>query len=81
MACGQLDRPNKSDNSSILTKLEKSVPHNLKVKIDTLTKSLSKPYFNSIFIRLLDNNQSNAQILYQYIVVEYTELSIKKLNG
>ncbi|MDN5845538.1 MAG: tyrosine-type recombinase/integrase [Candidatus Nitrosocosmicus sp.] len=77
MACGQLDLANKIKKSSSLTNVEKSFPENLREKINQMTKTLSKPYFNSIFIKLVDTNKINAEILYQYILAEQTELNIK----
>ena len=41
-----------------------------------MTSSLSKPYFNSIPVKLFAN-PINAEIIYQYIIAEQTELNIK----
>jgi hypothetical protein len=46
-------------------------------RIDSITKTLSKPYFNKILKNLLGTNPTNAKIIYDYIIVEQTELNIK----
>jgi len=46
-------------------------------KIDSITKSLSRPYFNKILKDLLRDYPSNAITVYDYIIVEQTELNIK----
>jgi len=49
----------------------------LERKIDLITKSLSKPYFNSLLRSLLRTNPVNAKTIYEYIIAEQTELNIK----
>jgi hypothetical protein len=49
----------------------------LERKIDSLTKSLSKPYFNKILKELLKKNLENANIICDYIIAEQTEINIK----
>lgn len=46
-------------------------------KIDSITKSLSKPYFNKILKDLVTTNLENAEIIVDYILAEQTELNIK----
>ena len=46
-------------------------------KIDSITKSLSKPYFNKALKDLINTNPNNASIIYDYIIAEQTELNIK----
>lgn len=49
----------------------------LERKIDSITKPLSKSYFNSILRKLIKTNSENAEIIYEYIIAEQTELYIK----
>ncbi len=49
----------------------------LEKKIDSITKSLSKPYFNKILKDLSKANPTNTKIIYDYIIAEQTELNIK----
>jgi len=49
----------------------------LERKIDSLTKSLSKPYFNKILKELSKKNLENANIICDYIIAEQTEINIK----
>ncbi len=56
-------------NEKVLTALGK--------KIDSITKSLSKPYYNKILKDLLKTNPFNTNIIYDYITTEQTELNIK----
>src|SRR5687768_929893 len=49
----------------------------LERKIDSLTKSLSKPYFNKILKGLSKRSLENANIICDYIVAEQTEINIK----
>jgi hypothetical protein len=46
-------------------------------KIDSLTKTCSKLYFNKILKRLAEENQENAKLICEYIIAEETELNIK----
>jgi hypothetical protein len=46
-------------------------------KIDSITKSLSKPYFNKILMDLSKTNSINAGTIVEYILAEQTELNIK----
>jgi hypothetical protein len=56
---------------------EISSDNDLEKKIDSITKSLSKPYYNSILRNLLKSNPTNANTIYEYIIAEQTELNIK----
>ena len=49
----------------------------LERKIDSITKGLSKPYFNTILKELLKKNLENANIICDYIIAEQTEINIK----
>ena len=49
----------------------------LERKIDSITKTLSKPYFNKILKNLVEANPTNAKTIYDYIIAEQTELNIK----
>jgi hypothetical protein len=46
-------------------------------RIDSITKTCSKLYFNKILKRLAEENQENASIICNYITAEETELNIK----
>ncbi len=46
-------------------------------KIDSITKSCSKPYFNTILKKLAVANYENADTICEYINAEETELNIK----
>jgi hypothetical protein len=46
--------------------------------IDSITKSCTKPYFNSILKELAQRNIDNAKVICDYIISEETELNIKK---
>ncbi len=46
-------------------------------KIDSITKSCSKPYFNTILKKLAVANYENADTICEYITAEETELNIK----
>lgn len=46
-------------------------------KIDSITKTLSRPYFNKILKDLLEVNPHNANIVIDYLITEQTELNIK----
>ncbi len=45
-------------------------------KIDSITKPLSKPYFNKILKDLSKTNSINAGTIVEYILAEQTELNI-----
>jgi integrase len=49
----------------------------LEKRIDSITKGLSKPYFNKILKELLKRNFDNANIICDYIIAEQTEINIK----
>ena len=49
----------------------------LERKIDSITKTLSRPYFNKILKDLLKSNPDNARIIVEYILTEQTEINIK----
>ncbi|MGN6709752.1 MAG: hypothetical protein ACTHKF_10435, partial [Candidatus Nitrosocosmicus sp.] len=46
--------------------------------LDLITKSLSRPYFNSALKKLAKDNPNNAQIICDYIITEQTEFNIKE---
>ena len=45
--------------------------------IELMTKSLSRPFFNTALKRLAKSNPKNAQLICDYILVEQTEFNIK----
>ena len=45
--------------------------------IDFITKSLSRPYFNTALKRLARSNPNNAKLICDYILIEQTESNIK----
>ncbi|MDQ3084614.1 MAG: hypothetical protein M3Q77_07345 [Thermoproteota archaeon] len=45
----------------------------LERKIDSITKTLSRPYFNKILKDLLKSNPANAKTIVDYILTEQTE--------
>lgn len=49
----------------------------LERSIDSITKSLSRPYFNKILKDLTKTNIDNAKTIVDYIIAEQTELNIK----
>jgi integrase len=53
---------------------------NLERKIDSITKTLSRPYYNKILKDLLKSNPMNAKTIVDYIIVEQTEINIKDLT-
>ena len=67
---------NNSNSISYKTVNDKSLS-DLERKIDSITKSLSKPYFNQILKDLVKTNPYNAITIYDYIIAEQTELNIK----
>ena len=50
----------------------------LEKDIDLITKSLSRPYFNSALKKLARENPKNAQLICDYILTEQTEFNIKE---
>jgi hypothetical protein len=50
----------------------------LEKDIDLITKSLSRPYFNSALKKLARENPNNAQLICDYILTEQTEFNIKE---
>ncbi len=46
-------------------------------KINFITKTCSKLYFNKILKKLVEKNSENANIICGYIIAEETELNIK----
>jgi integrase len=72
-----LDRHNLSNSQPYNAANKKYHDDSDRKKIDSITKSLSKPYFNKILKELLDIHPYNAKIIYQYIIAEQTELNIK----
>jgi hypothetical protein len=46
-------------------------------RIDSLTKSCTKQYFNSILTKLARENIENANTICDYIIAEETEINIK----
>ena len=46
-------------------------------KIESITKSLRKPYFKNSLLQLLKRNIENARIICNYIIVEQIEINIK----
>jgi integrase len=49
----------------------------LERKIDSITKTLSRPYFNKILKDLIESNPINAKTIVDYILTEQTEINIK----
>lgn len=49
----------------------------LEREIDSITRNLSKPYFNKILKDLLNSNFTNVKIIVDYILTEQTEINIK----
>ena len=64
--------PRKDSNS-----LHKITKETVYEKINSLTNTCSKPYFNQILIKLASENVANADIICDYIVSEQNELNIK----
>ncbi|MDR4489660.1 MAG: hypothetical protein R2685_01995 [Candidatus Nitrosocosmicus sp.] len=50
----------------------------LERKIDSITKTLSRPYYNKILKDLLKANPINAKTIVDYIIAQQTEIC--KLN-
>jgi hypothetical protein len=49
----------------------------LERKIDSISRTLSKPYFNKILRDLSKFNPANAKTIVDYILTEQTEINIK----
>jgi len=61
--------------------LDNAVSNNdkeLENDIDLITKSLSRPYFNSALKKLARENPNNARLICDYILTEQTEFNIKE---
>ena len=58
----KIELENNSNCSIDLTLLEKN--------IDLITKSLSRPYFNTALKRLQKDNPNNAKLICDYVFVE-----------
>jgi hypothetical protein len=56
---------------------DNNIEKELERKINSITKSLSKPYFNKILKKLSTTNLENANIICDYIIAEQTEINIK----
>ncbi len=46
-------------------------------KIDAITQDVSKPYYRNVLKKLARINPENANIIYEYIIAEITEINIK----
>ena len=68
--------PNNFNGTSSKTKNDEFIL-DMEKKIDSITKSLSRPYFNKILKDLLRNYPSNAITIYDYIIEEQTGVNIK----
>ncbi|MDN5845348.1 MAG: site-specific integrase [Candidatus Nitrosocosmicus sp.] len=66
-----------SSQTTCIQTVEINSQDNLEKKIDSITRSLSRPYYNTILKNLLKSNYENAKTIYEHIVVEQTELNIK----
>jgi len=71
--------PSTTRSQSLSNNQEYEISYNqdLEKKIDSITKLLSRPYYNTILRNLLKNNDENAKTIYEHIVAEQTELNIK----
>jgi hypothetical protein len=69
--------PHNNSNNLQYETLTETTNINLEKKIDAITKTLSKPYFNKILKNLLEDSSTNTKIIYDYIIAEQTELNIK----
>jgi hypothetical protein len=67
---------NKSNSQAYESINEKQIIE-LEGKIDSITKSLSRPYFNKILKNLIKTNPNNTETICDYIIAEQTELNIK----
>ncbi|MGB7707731.1 MAG: hypothetical protein WCC79_03540 [Nitrososphaeraceae archaeon] len=50
---------------------------NVHEKINSITKTCSKPYFNQIFKKLASESFANVNTICEYIIAEQNELNIK----
>ena len=64
-------------NNHYSSSADNYIEEELERKIDSITKSLSKPYFNKILKELLKSNLENANIVCDYIIAEQIEINIK----
>ena len=71
-----MDLQNEASNITFKIVNEKNLI-DLKRKVNSITKSISKPYYNKILHNLLKINPTNTEIIYDYIITEQTELHIK----
>ncbi|CAN5815694.1 tyrosine-type recombinase/integrase [soil metagenome] len=65
-----------NSNGQVCENPRESLP-DLERKIDSITKTLSRPYFNKILKDLLKTNPVNAKTIVDYILTEQTEINIK----
>jgi hypothetical protein len=77
-------RTNKDKKEMTLQKSHIQINHSstndieqLERRIDSITKLLSKPYFNKILKKLSKKNLDNTNIICDYIIAEQTEINIK----
>jgi hypothetical protein len=63
----------KMDYSANAASIEKELEND----IDLITKSLSRPYFNTAIKKLARENPNNAQLICDYILTEQTGFNIK----
>jgi hypothetical protein len=71
-----LNLHNNSNNFTYKNENEKHL-NDLERKLDSITKSLSKTYFNKILKNLLKASANNVMSIYDYIIAEQTELNIR----
>ena len=69
----------KENNNEQSLELEKTtaLDNNLAKKIDAITNSLSRQYFNTILKKLAIENNENATTICNYIITEQNEINIK----
>jgi len=67
----------KDNNSEAIEPVSSVDNKNLEEKIDHITNSLSRQYFNTILKKLVNENKENAIIICDYIIVEQNEINIK----
>ena len=68
----QISNQEEEEETDLYTKI-----NNYNRKINFITKSCSKLYFNNILKKLVEKNSENANIICDYIIAEETELNIK----
>ncbi|HYF99309.1 MAG TPA: hypothetical protein VD815_04400 [Candidatus Saccharimonadales bacterium] len=56
---------------------QQDIDYSITKRIDSLTKSCTKQYFNKILKNLANANISNANTICDYIISEETEINIK----